>query len=245
LKLACALAIALAIVVGAGAPRTARAAGDEAAQQKAKARIKKARQYYEQQKFDQAIAEYTAAYKLVAAPDILFNIGQIFEVKGDPRRALQFYLKYVEVEPEGRLAGDARTRVEERTAELLPEELKARYAEALGKTTPEARASDPAWKELFAKVAAAGEGVEEAVAAVVPKPPPKPQQLHDKPAVAAVVEAPAPKPKRAPRPTPPILKKWWFWTAVGGGAAVILAIGLGAGLASGPTDPSPTLGVLR
>jgi len=242
-----AIGIVLAFVLVAGAGG-ARAAGDDAAaQQKAKTRIKKARQYYEQQKFDQAIAEYSAAYKLVAAPDILFNIGQIFEVKGDGRRALQFYLKYLDVDPEGRLATDARSRAEERAGELLSEELKAKVAEALAKTTPEARAADPAWKALLGKLAAGeSEGLEDAVAAVMPKPAPKPKPaLEEKQAVQAVVAAPAPKPKRASKPVPPLLKKWWFWTAVGGGAAVILAIGLGAGLASGPSDPQATLGVLR
>jgi hypothetical protein len=28
----------------------------------------------------------------------------------------------------------------------------------------------------------------------------------------------------------PLVEKWWFWTAIGGGAAAVLAIGLGAGL---------------
>jgi tetratricopeptide (TPR) repeat protein len=242
-----ALLVALVAALLAGAPTLARGAGDDAAQAKAKARIKKARQYYEAQKFDQAIAEYSAAYKLVAAPDILFNIATIFEVKGDNKRALQFYLKYLEVEPEGRLAGDARSRAEERAGDLLSDDaLKAKYTDALGKTTPEARAADPAWKTLLGKIASGDEAIEDAILQVTPKPKAKPKPvLEEREAVATVVEAPPPKPRRAPRPVPPLLKKWWFWTAVGGGAAVVLAIGLGAGLASGASDPQATLGVLR
>ena len=40
----------------------------------------------------------------------------------------------------------------------------------------------------------------------------------------------APEPAKA-EPTP-VYKKWWLWTAVGGGAAVILAVGVGAGVAA-------------
>ena len=39
----------------------------------------------------------------------------------------------------------------------------------------------------------------------------------------------------------PLYKKWWFWTAIGGGVAVvaIVGIGLGVGLKSEPSLPPP------
>lgn len=60
-------------------------------------------------------------------------------------------------------------------------------------------------------------------------------------------QTPDPTPQPAPTPAPtdtatPIYKKWWFWTIVGGAAAVtILGIGIGVGVSrSGTTDPIPS-----
>jgi hypothetical protein len=38
----------------------------------------------------------------------------------------------------------------------------------------------------------------------------------------------------------PVYKKWWFWTAIGGGVAAIAIIGIAAGVASSnhPSLPS-------
>jgi hypothetical protein len=35
----------------------------------------------------------------------------------------------------------------------------------------------------------------------------------------------------------PVWKKWWFWTAIGGAAVVVLAVGLGVGLGTANTRP--------
>ena len=37
----------------------------------------------------------------------------------------------------------------------------------------------------------------------------------------------------------PVYKKWWFWTAIGGGALAITAIGLGVGLSLRPASVPP------
>jgi tetratricopeptide (TPR) repeat protein len=39
----------------------------------------------------------------------------------------------------------------------------------------------------------------------------------------------------------PLVRKWWFWTAVGGGAALVLAIGLGVGLSASGSHFSGTV----
>lgn len=52
-------------------------------------------------------------------------------------------------------------------------------------------------------------------------------------------ELTAAPPPPAPAPTP-VYKRWWFWTAVGGVAAVGLGVGLGVGLSSGGSTPTAT-----
>lgn len=44
----------------------------------------------------------------------------------------------------------------------------------------------------------------------------------------------------APAKTPqPVYKKWWFWTAIGGGAAVILITGIAVGVTANSRAPIP------
>ena len=56
----------------------------------------------------------------------------------------------------------------------------------------------------------------------------KPPDLTAKPPV------PAP-----PKDQQPVYKKWWFWTAIGGGVAVIAIIGIAAGVSANSRAPIP------
>lgn len=42
-----------------------------------------------------------------------------------------------------------------------------------------------------------------------------------------------------PKEQKPVYKKWWFWTAIGGGVAVIAIIGIAAGVAANSRAPIP------
>jgi tetratricopeptide (TPR) repeat protein len=53
--------------------------------------------------------------------------------------------------------------------------------------------------------------------------------VRDSEPAPSLIEAPAPLPPPAPPPPKPVYKKWWFWTAIGG----VAAIGLGVGIAFG------------
>jgi tetratricopeptide (TPR) repeat protein len=67
-----------------------------------------------------------------------------------------------------------------------------------------------------------------------PPPPPAPELVQQQP----------PPQGTTPEATP-VWKRWWLWTAVGGVAAVGLAVGLGVGLTREPAPPSTTFGTAR
>jgi tetratricopeptide (TPR) repeat protein len=212
---------------------------------KAKARIKKARAYYEAGQYAEAITEYKGAYQLTPVPEIIFNVGQISRVKGDKAQAVVFYRKYLQEAPEGRMASEAKKQIAEVIRESVPEALGDRWDKAKAAVDSGKHAGlDEKWAALEMS-ALKGEdvaaGLEEIEKELKPAPAIAPDT--EKQAVAEVVRK-KPKKESAPFVPNPIVKKWWFWTAVGGGAVVILAVGLGAGL-GGPSDPVPTLGTLR
>lgn|GEM_PF-726683 len=240
--------LAMVMVGTVLSPRVAHADSEAQQQAKARARIKKARAYYEAGKFDQAVAEYIAAYKLIQLSDILFNVGQIYEVKGEAARALDFYLKYLGTDPDGRLHEEAKTRTATLAEECLPESLRPRYKEAVARRTSASASDKPAleekWSAFYGKLAGGErDGLEADLAELSAKPKVK-VALH-----TSVEPEPEPmivaRPARSRRPLPPYARKWWFWTAIGGGAAVVLIVGLGAGLGAQPSDPRATIGVLK
>ena len=79
-----------------------------------------ARQHFEHGKqlhhsghYREAAGEYLAAYKLFPSPAFLYDTGQVFRLAGDRAQALVYYRKYLEVDPGGQGADDARAFVAE------------------------------------------------------------------------------------------------------------------------------------
>lgn len=64
-------------------------------------------------KFDEAIAHYNKAYQAVPHPEILFDLGQAYRLKGEPEAAIDAYERYLSVEPSGRAAPEANRLVAE------------------------------------------------------------------------------------------------------------------------------------
>ena len=232
------LLTALALTLGA----TRAASAQEftpAVRAKAKARIKKARAAYEAGNYDQAVVEYQAAYKIMPLPDILFNLGQILRVKEDKPEALKAYRKYVESEPDGSHAEEARGYVISLTREVLPEATRARYDEV--KQAYEAfhdkngDALDAKWNAVNAQIASGEPGLEAQLDALRDElrqrslPAPTIDEAATRRALAKTTRT-TPRDRTSTRP---LLKKWWFWTAVG------------AALGSGDRDPTASLGVLK
>lgn len=96
------LAVALALVLGSTQVATA----DRLAEAKQHFVVGKAA--HDAGRYDEAIKEYQAAYDLAPLPELLFNLGQVYRLKGDKRKALDHYAKYLVVAPKGPVAAEAR-----------------------------------------------------------------------------------------------------------------------------------------
>jgi tetratricopeptide (TPR) repeat protein len=77
-------------------------------------------------RYDEAIADYKEAYDIVPHPELLFDLGQAYRLKDAAEIAVEYYDRYLAVEPDGRVAKDARRWI----AELAPV-VQARKAERL------------------------------------------------------------------------------------------------------------------
>jgi tetratricopeptide (TPR) repeat protein len=97
-----------------------------AAQRKAaKAHFDQGRAYYEAGAYGDAAREYEAAYALMPAPELLYNIGQALRLKGDKLKAIEAYERYVQTAPDGPLADEARNQVAALKMRIQVEEAEA------------------------------------------------------------------------------------------------------------------------
>jgi tetratricopeptide (TPR) repeat protein len=104
-----ALAIALAAVLGGG--RAARADGQDEADKRRRAgkHVEEGDRYKEAGEYDKAAREYEKAYDLVPHPELFFNLAQVYRLGGKKEKALEYYERYLAVQPNGRAAPQART----------------------------------------------------------------------------------------------------------------------------------------
>lgn len=165
---------------------------------------------YQAQKYEESVPEFKAAYEIDPKPGLLFNIAQAYRKAGHPRDAIQYYDRYLSVEP--RLDGDTRRKVDGYLAEArntlaaLELEMKRRLAEEKA-----AREQEPPPIEAPTT----------RVEPVTPQPAAQPAT----PAGLVAVESHASK---------PIYKRWWFWTIVGG----VVAAGVVTGVVVGTSSPT-------
>ena len=84
---------------------------------------------YDAGKYDEAIAEFEAAYRFKDAPGLLYNIAQAYRLSNRPEEALRFYRTYLERKPDAANRAEAEAKIE-RLASIL-EERKGRTASAV------------------------------------------------------------------------------------------------------------------
>jgi len=125
------------------------------------------KKHLEAGEYDDAVRDYQAAYELVPVPEMLFNLGQAYRLKGDKAKAVEHYQKYIAAEPRGRAVAEARTHIE-----VLGREVAAQAAED-ARRAEEARAEEARRAAEDARQAEDAQRAEEArrvPAAAVPAP---------------------------------------------------------------------------
>jgi tetratricopeptide (TPR) repeat protein len=79
----------------------------------------------DEHRYDDAIAAYDQAYELVPHPEILFNLGQVYRLKGDHAASLHYYRKYLAVDGKGRVAPEAKRWIAKLEKMVSPAETQA------------------------------------------------------------------------------------------------------------------------
>ena len=133
-----------------------------------------------------AIARYEEAYKLKAAPNLLFNLGQCHRKSGRLDEALSYFRRFLETNPPAVQAQATQTVIAEVEAQREEQRQQEREAEERRKAEEQARADE-------ARVAAARAEAE---------------------AAAKKLQLELTRRQETPPPPPPITTRWWFWTGV-------------------------------
>jgi tetratricopeptide (TPR) repeat protein len=212
------LANAVAVVVALALPANA-----DTPMQEARVLVDAADRDYKLARFEQALAEYTKAYEKFPAAALLFNIAQCHRNLGQLDKAVFFY--------EGFLR-DARKDDPNRG---VVEDLLREARDGLAKQQA-ARADDEAKQRLEAEhteAEAQARAAQEAEA----------RRRAEEDARRRVEEDRRLALARRPD-EPPVYRKWWFWSAVGGAAIAAGVTGYVLTRSTTIVEPSGSLGGL-
>ena len=158
--------------------------------------------------FPRAIEQYEAAYRLKAAPGLLFNLGQSHRRAGNLEKASSYFKRYLETNPPEVQAKATEEVLAQIEAQLVAqrEGVRADQSEQQKKAAERARVEEQRRALELEKTRLAVVNSQE-------------RQL----ALEAALKQEAPPP-----PPPPVYQRWWFWTAIGavvvGGAVTVTAI---------------------
>jgi tetratricopeptide (TPR) repeat protein len=158
----------------------------------ARVHVETADREYKLGRFEQALAEYSAAYELYPVPALLFNIGQCHRYLRHFEQALFFYRGFLRDAPPN---APNRATVEDLLIQTQ-NDLDAQRAEAAKREEEAARRADEEARERQEAARRADEDRRTAEA----------RRLAEL--------------DRAPHRDTPIYGQWWFWTAVGGAVAI-------------------------
>lgn len=105
--------IAIALVLA-----TAPARAQPSVQAQAKQHFKQGKALQDAGKYDDAVAQYRAAYDLDQRPEMLFNIAQVYRLGNHKQQAVDYYQQYLAAQPDGPGAREARQWIAELTRQI-------------------------------------------------------------------------------------------------------------------------------
>jgi tetratricopeptide (TPR) repeat protein len=108
--------IAIALVLA-----TAPAHAQPSAKQQAKQHFKHGKALQDDGKYDDAAAEYRAAYDLDRRPEMLFNIAQVYRLGNHKQQAIDYYQQYLAAQPDGPGGREARQWIAELSRQIEAE----------------------------------------------------------------------------------------------------------------------------
>lgn len=161
-----------------------------------RARFNRGRKLSKEDKFDEALASYEAAYQLKPVPWLLINIGRTLHKLGRPGEAVEHYQRYLSAEPAG--PQERRQRAEQFLREAQDEAALLRARKPVVVAPPlilptEVPTEEPAPAPLFL-------------------PPPEPP-----PAVVTVAKPPSVDKHRS------VPGSGWLWGSLAAGGALLLS----------------------
>lgn len=194
-----AAALVLASIAGAAGP----------GEKEARAAALEAKKAFDLGDYAKAIEQYESAYRLKAAPGLLFNLGQSHRKAGNLDRATFYFRRYLETDPP---AAQAKA-----TEDVLAEVEKELQSQQASKTEQEKAEAERLKIEEERKHALAEQQRKielEKARLEVANAEQRRLELE-----AALKKDP---------PPPPVYQRWWFWTAIGaavaGGAVTAAAV---------------------
>jgi hypothetical protein len=204
------------------APQDSPAAATPATQ--ARDAFKSAQVHYDLKEYGAALEDFKTSYRLVQDPVMLFNIAQCHFFLGQNEEALGFYRNFLRRSPDA----PNRATVERKIQDL---ERKVAAAAKANPTvaTPAPPAGSPGSLAPAPVVSPPSSTTPPPVTASVPAPVITSAGSSGPTAPTAIdLSTPVP-PEPAPGGSPPIWKRWWFWTGIG----AVVAVGVVAGVAAG------------
>jgi hypothetical protein len=228
------LAVLAALAEATGAGQTRLVFAGEAHTSKraeAKAEFEKAQLHYRLGRFEEALKSYTRAYELFNAPALLFNIGQCHKNLQNHERAIFFFEGYLREETNEKKRALAEELIAVSRAQLERQRSERAKSEPV---VPAPVVNPPVTPPPEPPAPVAGPAAPLPPAVVEVEVPPSAPVLVNSPGDAAPAADEA-----------PVYRTWWFWTALGTGAAI--AAGAAIYYATGPTQtvsPMSTLGTL-